>query len=123
VSFDPQDAKVYAPISAPAGPVLVVLEKVEPYLDGFVVYLRLGNPTSAGYTGVTGTIKWGKKYDEKRDETYNKLEEKEFDVKDFIPSGTWTVVKFNIAPAKAEDVRRIIITPKFNTINLRGPFG
>lgn len=118
--FDPQDQKKYTAIQAPAGVVLAVLEKVEPYLDGFTVSMRIGNPTTASYTGVKGKVRWGRQIDVKQDEKYNKLSEKEIDLTDSIPSGRWTIVNFNIAPAKSDEVRRIVFEPVFNSLRLAG---
>jgi hypothetical protein len=39
--------------------------------------------------------------------------------KDTLAPGYWTIVKFNVAPAKAEDVGRIIVEPKFSSLRLR----
>ncbi len=119
-SFDPQDRPTYSPLKAPAGPMLLVLEKVEPYLDGFTVHLRVGNPTSANFSGMKGTVKWGRKYDSDKDEAHNKLSEKEIELSDAFPTGAWTIAKFNIAPAKADEVRRIVVTPTFSSLRLRG---
>lgn len=119
VEFDPQDEQKYQSVKAPAGPVLVILEKVEPYLDGFTVYVRFGNPSSAGYSGVKGKVSWGRQFDPAKDNDHNKLAEKEIDLNDTLGAGSWTLVKFKIAPAKAEDVRRIVIAPVFNAVLLR----
>ncbi len=117
--FDPQGQSGYQPIKAPAGVILMSLEKVEPYLDGFIVTMNIGNPSSASYTGLKGTIKWGRTFDLAKGDEHNKLLEKEFDVPDQIQSGAWNLVRLNIAPAKAEDVRRIIVEPNFSRLNLR----
>lgn len=121
VLFDPQDEKKYQPVKAPGGPVLVMLEKVEPYLDGFVVSMSIGNPSAGGYAGLHANVKWGRAYDAAKDDAYNELAEKEIELSDFLPSGAWTVVKFNIAPAQVDQVRRILFSPVFNAIRLRGP--
>lgn len=119
--FDPQENKGYQAARAPAGAVLVVLEKLEPYLDGYTVSLRLGNPTTAEYSGIQGKVKWGRLYDAKKDQEFNKLGEKDIDLKDDLKAGSWTIVKFNIAPAKPDEVRRLIIQPTFNQLKLRNP--
>lgn len=118
--FDPQDDKKYQPVRGPAGPILVILEKVEPYLDGFTVHMRLGNPTSAGYTGFTADVKWGREFLLNKDADYNKLADKKIEAKEYLAPGSWTTVKFNVAPATAEQMRRIGFAPVFNSISLRG---
>ncbi len=120
VWFDPQDDKKYQAVRGPAGPILVILEKVEPYLDGFTVHVRLGNPTSAGYSGFTADVKWGRKFVLGKDDDYYKLAEKKIEAKDYLAPGSWTTVKFNVAPATPEQMRRIGFAPVFNSISLRG---
>lgn len=120
--FDPQEDKAYAQVKAPTGNILVVLEKLEPYLDGYVVTMRVGNPSTAGYSGIKGKVKWGHQYDSTKPDDYNALREKEIDLKDTLAPGAWTLVKFNIAPARPEDVRRIIFEPKLNSVQMRTAF-
>jgi hypothetical protein len=119
--FDPQDPKKYSSIKASAGTVLVVLESLEPYLDGFVVSFRFGNPGSAAYSGVKGTVYWGNKYDGSKDPAYNTLQSKSFEDTTLLEAGAWTIVKINIAPATAAQARRIMIEPHFDEVRLRGP--
>ena len=121
VLLDPQADKAYRTVKAPGGQIFVVLEKVEPYLDGFVVFIRLGNPSAAAYSGLHAKVQWGRAYDPSKDDTYNELAEKEIELSDVLPSGAWTVVKFNIAPAQVDQVRRILFSPVFNSVRLRGP--
>ena len=71
----------------------------------------------------TGKVQWGRTFDVTKDAAHNALAEKNLDIKKDLSAGSWTVVKFNIAPAKPEDVRRILITPKFNEIQLRRTVG
>lgn len=120
VWFDPQDDKKYQPVRGPAGPILVILEKVEPYLDGFTVHMRLGNPSAAGYTGFTADVKWGRQFVLGKEADYYKLTDKKIEAKEYLAPGSWTTVKFNVAPATADQVRRIGFAPLFNSLSLRG---
>jgi hypothetical protein len=118
--FDPQENRAYESIDAPTGRVLLVLDKVEPYLDGFTVHLRVGNPSSAAYAGMKGKVKWGRALDFKKNAEHNKLAEKEINLTDTLAAGAWTIVTFKIGPANADQVRRIIIEPQFNSVQMRG---
>ena len=117
-AFDPQDNQAYQFVDAPTGRVLLVLEKVVPYLDGFTVHLRVGNPSTAAYIGFKGKVKWGKALDLNKKGEYYKLSEKEINVTERLPAGAWTVVTFNVAPAKADEIRRLIIEPDFGQLSL-----
>ena len=117
-TFDPQEEKKYISLKAPAGTILAVLEKVEPYLDGYTVSIRLGNPSTASYSGMKGQVQWGRKRDFSKSAEFNKMAEKKIDLPDSIPSGRWTFVKFNIAPAAPDQVRRIVFEPSFDSLSL-----
>jgi hypothetical protein len=119
--FDPQEAKKYIPVKSPAGPVLLVLENVEPYLDGFKVTLRLGNPTSAGLSGIKGKITWGRAFDPKNPSQDPQSQTKQFDDPTFFPAGAWTYLSINIGPATANQARLIGVEPEFNQVSLRQP--
>ena len=115
--FDPQDQQAYTGIKTAVGQVLFVLERVEPYLDGFKITFRVGNPTSATLNGFNAKITWGPKLDASAS---NQPSPREVEVKftESIRSGAWAYVSANVAPAKPEEVRRIGITPKFNNVGL-----
>ncbi len=118
--FDPQEPKRFQVVKAPVGNIMFVLERLEPYLDGYTVSFRLGNPTSATLNGIKGKIGWGPAFDINKAETYA-LKEKAFeDVTSFAP-GSWTTFKVSIAPATADQTRRISIEPLFEQLSLRAP--
>ncbi len=116
--FDPQAPKAYARVRAPSGALLIRLEKMEPYLDGFVVTFMVGNPTTATFAGAEGEVSWGQQIDWKDLKTLQSQSMK-FKVQDRFPPGVWTPLKINIAPAKPEFARRITITPTFDIIAMR----
>jgi hypothetical protein len=118
--FDPQDPRRFQVVKAPVGNILFVLEKLEPYLDGYTVTFRLGNPTSAALNGVKGQIGWGPLFDIKNVDTFA-LTDKPFEDATNFPPGSWTYLKVNIAPATAAQTRRISITPVFESLSLRRP--
>jgi hypothetical protein len=117
--FDPQDPKKYAPVKSPAGPVLVVLENMEPYLDGFKITFRLGNPTSASLSGVKGKISWGAAFDVNKPTENIEPLSKQFDDPTVFAPGTWTNLTISIGPATAAQARQITIEPVFDQVSLR----
>ena len=46
-------ARGFLKLDTTNGPVLVSVQEVSPYLDGYKVKLELGNPTNATYTNFT----------------------------------------------------------------------
>ncbi len=119
--FDPQDPKNYVPLKSPAGPVLMVLENMEPYLDGFKVTFRVGNPTSAGLIGVKGKISWGPAFDPNNPTADVQRHTKEFDDPRQFPAGAWTHLTINFGPATAAQARQIAVEPVFNQVRMRSP--
>jgi len=119
--FDPQDPKAYSPVKSPAGPVLLVLENMEPYLDGFKITFRLGNPTSAGLNGVKGKISWGPVFDPNKPAEDLQPHTKQFDDPTVFPAGAWTNLTISIGPATAAQARQIGVTPVFDQVTLRRP--
>jgi hypothetical protein len=116
--FDPQQQQAYLPISTPVGPVLFLLEKVEPYLDGFRITFRVGNPSAANLNGFEAEVEWGPKPEEtSMPSPPTKTITAKFT--ETIHAGSWNLVRVNVAPAKATDIRRIGITPVFNRLQLR----
>ena len=121
VEFDPRDAAGYSQVLSPIGTLLVKLQKVEPYLDGYSLRFLIGNPTTARLSGVSGTVKWGVAVDWNNPQTFNSLQEKKFKLATDFPSGAWTEIKLNIGPAKPDQMRRLILAPVFNSVYLRAP--
>jgi hypothetical protein len=117
-SFDAQDDQGYQSVQSGIGRVLLVLEKLEPYLDGYTVTLRIGNPSSANINGFAAKVSWGPKFDVNDKSTWNS-QSKDVSLTDTIPAGSWSLVKFNIGPASAQQARTIDIEPRFSNIGLR----
>lgn len=109
--FDPQGSQSYTRIKAPTGNILVALDRIEPYLSGFNVFIRVGNPSTAVLHGVSGEIKWGKADD-------SDPPGKKFDLPDTFPPGSWRVVKLTTGPVDAQSMQKIVFVPVFNQLSL-----
>ena len=58
--LSPASPKKFIRIDSLSGfSLLVSLEDVTPYLDGYRVKLEIGNPTTAVYVGYKMTVEWG----------------------------------------------------------------
>lgn len=111
-TFDVHGTQSYTKLKAPVGAVLATLDRVEPYLNGFNVFVRVGNPSTAHLHGVSGEIKWGKS-----DEA-TEMQSKKFELLDTFPPGSWRTVKLTIGPADAQSTQKIVFAPTFNQISL-----
>lgn len=119
--FDPQAQQAYSAVKTPVGPVLFVLERVDPYLDGYKVTFRVGNPSTALLTGFGATVEYGRARPEGERSELPPTKKVDLKFTDTIRPGAWSLVTANLAPAKADEIRRIGITPSFNNVSLRGP--
>jgi hypothetical protein len=117
-SFDSQGDKAYGAVETNLGMILFVLEKLEPYLDGYTVTFRVGNPTAATLNGFDAKLSWGPKFDGKDKATWKK-QSKDVKVTTSIPPGSWWFVTVNIGPASPQQARTIEITPRFNNVAMR----
>jgi len=111
-TFDVSGERSYQKVEANVGTFLVVLEDIQPYLDGQRITLLIGNMNYATFDGVTLKVSWGlrsplhrkskspepwKAWKEYRDSKQSK----EVKLTDKLRPGAWNKVRFNIAPAKA----------------------
>lgn len=110
-TFDSQGDKAYTKLKAPTGVVLASLERVEPYLNGYNIYINVGNPSTALLHGVSGELKWGKADD------LSDLQSKKFELLDSFPPGTWRVIKLTTGPADAQSIAKIVFSPTFNQLS------
>lgn len=139
VQLDPTE-KGYSRLDTDVGTFLVACDEATPYLDGYKVKLRIGNPSLVKYSDFELVVTWGKREpnffemertkESKEDtEVYAEYKTAHQDwekslrtktcafVQELKP-GTWNKVSFDLAPAKAEEVAYIMITMQTKTISL-----
>jgi outer membrane murein-binding lipoprotein Lpp len=122
VSLDPAQ-KGYERIDTDSGFFLVSVTGVEPYLDGYRVHLRIGNPAAARYHGFTLTFTWqepmpvrkaGESDEEyhKRDREWLKAEshEKTVSFTETLYPSSWNTVSAVVSPATAKELRGLAIS-------------
>ena len=122
VSLDPTE-KGYGRIDTSSGFFLVSIKNAEPYLDGYKLQLRIGNPTAARYTGFKLSVSWQKPYPEQRqgesDEEFSKRQEqwaqeqpheKEFSFTETLYPASWNSVSLVVSPANAEEIKSLTVT-------------
>ncbi len=122
--------KGYVKLDTNAGYFLIACEDAQPYLDGYKVILKIGNPASVTYNGFTLEIEWGKEYiyDEKdpfgllsirKYEEWKKSLRKE--TKSFtnqLLPGRWNKVELILTPAKPEEIKYIGLSMNTDTVAL-----
>ena len=122
VSLDPTE-KGYGRIDTTSGFFLVILNSAEPYIDGYRLQLRIGNPMAARYDGFKLTLSWQNPAPEQKpgesDEQFQKREEewlkeqpheKEVSFTETLYPSSWNNVSVVISPASAEQLKTLGIS-------------
>ena len=66
--FDPSEDRAYQRVDTVLGPVLVVLDDVQPFADGSRIKLRVGNIAAAQIGSIKMGVKWHEKMPELSDD-------------------------------------------------------
>ncbi|HLX94547.1 MAG TPA: hypothetical protein VKU37_02260 [Verrucomicrobiae bacterium] len=127
IKLDPT-SKSYQPIDTSLMPLLVSVEDLTPYLDGYKVKIQIGNPYSMEFNGLHISCKWGipLKYNSNTvttnyTEYVSSQKTKEYDQPEALYSGQWNTVELTIIPATAEEIQNVTISIAPNQIILRQP--
>lgn len=127
-ALESQDASVsteeqgYGIAKTNFGAFTVSTRAVTPYLDGFKVKLRIGNLTSAAFSGAKISVTWGPPFDEKNPEEYSKNRKtKEFSVTTRFPAGSFTDLEVALTPAKPGEVKTLSVGIQLDQLSLRVP--
>jgi hypothetical protein len=100
--FDPTLPGSYRRIDTSAGTFLVSVENVTPYLDGFRVECRIGNPAYATFNGFTLKASWGPHFKEGDDfaKWQASSHAKDITLLDRLLPGTWNKVTLVCSPQR-----------------------
>lgn len=136
--IDPH-SKGYSVLDTGRGSLLIFCDGVEPFLDGYRIKLRLGNPLYMRFSGFKLKFKFGHKPPElptkentkeeelvkafekwpKDSEAWKKsLSHAEESYTDDLSPGTWTSVEAVLPEAKAEDITYIEVGIETDRISL-----
>lgn len=131
-SFDPSNSEGFQKLETNLGTFLIVLEGVEPYLDGQRVTLRIGNPYAADVSGLTLDLEWGPRlpvFTSSTSESFDKVlthyneatHTKQVQPVEQLRAGAWTKYVFVVAPAKSEDFGRLEVQMNAKSVSLAAP--
>jgi hypothetical protein len=119
--FDPAEVHAFQPLRDRFITVLVSIERVEKFLDGYNVVFNFGNLTSAKVSGFDLTVKWGSGVPKDFKEYFKwqkSLQTKVCSLTDILLPGEWIPISVNLVPAPQQDFRYIKIQLKTNIIGL-----
>lgn len=85
----------YSTISSEGIMFLILIDRVENYMDGYNVFLRIGNISSIDFEGLTIYATWGISSESLSDNFYDGIEDDaiEYSITETFEAGYWTVVK------------------------------
>ena len=112
----------YQRLDTDNGFLLVSAEKAVPYLNGYKILLKIGNPLSVSYSGFTAKIKWAKYYDSNQftNDSYaawqKSIQQKESSFPDVLEKGSWKKVELIVAPATAEQLGYLKLSINTKTV-------
>jgi hypothetical protein len=115
------DGNGYSIVKTTFGPFVIITERASQYLDGYKIKLGIGNLTSATFNGAKLVVSWGPHLKTKNLEQYLNIatmQSKEFSITNDILSGRYTNTQIALTPAKADEIRTILVSLKLNQISL-----
>lgn len=105
------------------GPLPVFLEKVEPYLAGFRLTLRIGNPTTATFNGAKLKVRWHsatpKVLAAGAVPSAPKMNEQEVALTQALRPGMYTRAHVILSPATPDDIKNFWVGVDTDQIALR----
>ncbi len=117
IQLDPSST-AYQRLDTASGFFLVACEGVKPYLDGYVVTLHIGNPTSATYTGFTLHAQWGGVFATPSD---TMTQQRDIAFPNTLRPAAWNRVEVILTPATAEQMKSVFLSMETSQISLYKP--
>jgi len=128
-AIDLSSTSGFIPISGSCGAFLVSVKNVEPYLEGYRITFKLGNPHFATFSNLRIRAVWGKQFDQalansdpKYVETYNAaLKRKDFNQADELKPGAWNEIIIVLSPAKQSELGYFAVSLDAENVSLATP--
>ena len=116
--FDPAEPDKWVRVDTDAGPLLVSIKGVEPYLDGCRLHLDVGNPNSftvrSFHVNATWTRRLGE--EENRVDWFKSLKKKTFDLEKQLLAGKRNPVELILPDTDPTEVGYIEISLNVDTV-------
>lgn len=118
--LDPTTPGTWMPLQSDAGLLLVSIDKVEPYRDGCLVELNIGNTSIATFKGYAINAAWTHKKAnaEKWPDWFKSEKQQQFKFTDDLVSGRWNKAQLILSGTKPEDFGFLSVSLSVNTISL-----
>ncbi|MFM0210474.1 DUF3251 domain-containing protein [Paraburkholderia sediminicola] len=117
-------SKSYAIAKTNLGNLLISVDNLEPYGDGYKLRLLVGNPNMATYDGAKLQVQWAEKprwgeqgFDGQKWKA--SVQSKDVDISNDLLPGAWNPVDIVISPATAAQTGYITVTATLDKLYLR----
>lgn len=126
IALDPA-SKAYGVAKTNLGNLLISVDNVSPYGDGYKVRLMVGNPNMVTFDGASLKVRWAEKPQwGAQGFNYAKwstsVQEKDVDIPNTLLPGTWNSVEVVLSPATASQTGYLAVTATLNKLELRRGF-
>jgi len=122
--FDPAGGPGYPYLSTNVSPVVVSFLDVSPIGDGAKVRLRVGNLSTATYSGIRLDVTYNRRVpqDSTQLDAWNerKKDVSANDASDLAP-GAWSIVEASLPGIKPDELGYIVVKAHLDNIRLRSP--
>jgi hypothetical protein len=106
------------------GFLLVSAEKAVPYLNGYKILVKVANPLSVSYSGLTAKINWATRYDSNQFTPdswaawQKSVQEKNSSFPDVLEKGALKKIELIVAPATAEQLGYLKLSMNTKTVTM-----
>ncbi|MCK5581054.1 MAG: DUF3251 domain-containing protein [Candidatus Omnitrophica bacterium] len=119
-------SKRFTKIQTNSGMFLISIQKVEKIEGGYKVFLHVGNPNAAAYSGIKLKMRWGKKWDESLMnvpyQTWrDSLARADYMYSGSVEPGQWTEIPIDMTPAQANQWEYIECEIEVSSLKLLRP--
>lgn len=120
--FDPRADQAYQRVDTVVGPVLVVLEDIQPFADGSRATLRIGNVTAATLSSCKLQLRWRAKAPSEAEALDAWVEKgeasKESSLTNQFAPGSWTRTRVTLPGVTPQDMDYVEVGIGLNEISL-----
>jgi len=109
IQLDPS-SRTFQRIDGDVSTFLVLVDDVSPYLNGYRIKLKIGNPSDAQFSNAKLKVRWARSYDfsnysaESYKQWESSIQEKEVPLNDNLVAGSWNSVTVDLVPCAANEM-------------------
>lgn len=120
-------SKSYGVAKTNLGNLLISVDNIFPYADGYKVRLMVGNPNMVTFDGAKLKIQWAEKprWEDKSFDSAKwnaSIQQKDVDVVNNLLPGTWNPIEVVISPATAAQTGYLAVSATLNKLSMRPGF-